>query len=92
MNYSPTAFKQISVGCVKLKPDTPSRRSAASDGWASLFGVFHSSAAVCPIQHVETVSRPSVRGLTLMSVPENYSENYENKHVNEGRTDRKLKC
>ncbi len=45
----------------------------ASDGRASLFGVFHSSAlvgltsaAVCPIKHVESASGPSVKGRTLI--------------------------
>ncbi len=45
----------------------------ASDGQASLFGVFHSSAlvgltsvAVCPIQHVELASGTSVKGRTLI--------------------------
>ncbi len=46
---------------------------SASDGWASLFGVLHSSAlvgltsaAVCPIQHVELASGLSAKGRTLI--------------------------
>ncbi len=74
----------------------------ASDGRASLFGVFHSSAlvrltsaAVCPIQHVEPVGEREnsdwMFSLANESVPENYSESDEN--VNEGGTDRRLfKC
>ncbi len=90
--------------------DTPSRRSAnvgptASDGRASLFGVFHSSALIglmsvavwiC-VGAVGTVGEREnsdwMFSLANESVPDNYSQSDENKHTNEGGTDRRLfKC
>ncbi len=75
-----------------------------ADGRASLFGVFHSlalvgltSAAVCSVGAVGTGGQRDnsdwMFSLENESVPENYSKSDENKHVNEGGTDRRLfKC
>ncbi len=71
-------------------------------GRASLFGVFHSSALIGLTSAAVWISVGAVGerensdwmlSLANESVPENYSESDENKHVNEGGTDRSLfKC
>ncbi len=73
----------------------------ASDGRASLFGVFHSLGSrrrqfACWIGVGAVGERENsdwMFSLANESVPENYSESDENKHVNEGGTDRRpFKC
>ncbi len=82
--------------------DTPSQQSA-SDGQATLFGVSRRAHidsslpdSTCWIGVRAVGQRENsdwMISLSNESVPENYSKSDENKHVNEGGTDRRLfKC